>query len=141
MNNYSKQREIILKIIKENRMHPTAEDIYKLVIQREPKISKSTVYRNIHILAEQGNIRKITMSSGADRFEYVHKDHQHIVCENCGKIIDFCYDFKIVEIEKNINNQLKNNFEVKNIVLYGMCEKCKSKIKNKEELKNGTKRK
>ena len=50
MNNYSKQREIILEVIKNNRTHPTAEEIYILVTKKEPKISRSTVYRNINIL-------------------------------------------------------------------------------------------
>ena len=45
MNNYSKQREIILEVIKENRIHPTAEEIYNILIKKEPQISKSTVYR------------------------------------------------------------------------------------------------
>ena len=49
MNNYSKQREIILEVIKNNRTHPTAEEIYILVTKNEPKISRSTVYRNINI--------------------------------------------------------------------------------------------
>ena len=60
MNNYSKQREIILEVIKNNRTHPTAEEIYILVTKKEPKISRSTVYRNINILVEKG-IRSYTM--------------------------------------------------------------------------------
>ena len=141
MNNYSKQREVILESIKENRIHPTAEEIYQLVIQKEPKISKSTVYRNINILLEQGSIRKITMVTGPDRFEYQQEEHQHIICENCGKIMDFCYNFNIPQIEKKITSQLKNTFEINNVILYGICEDCKSKTKNKEELENGIKRK
>ena len=141
MNNYSKQREVILEIIKENQIHPTAEEIYQLVIKKSPRISKSTVYRNINILVEQGSIRKITMVTGPDRFEYVHEDHQHIICENCRRVMDFCYNFNIPQIEKNIIKQLKNTFEVNNVIIYGICEDCKSKIKNKEELENGIKRK
>ncbi len=141
MNNYSRQREMILEVIKENRIHPTAEKIYQLVNEKEPRISKSTVYRNVNILVEQGSIRKITMTTGADRFEYIQEEHQHIICESCGKVIDFCYDFEIPKIEKNITNQLKNTFTVNNILLYGICENCKSKIKNREELENGIKRK
>ena len=43
MNNYSKQREAILDVMKENLTHPTAEEIYNLVVKKEPQISKSTV--------------------------------------------------------------------------------------------------
>ena len=52
MNNYSRQREIILETLKEVNIHPTAEELYKLVNRKYPKISKSTVYRNINILVE-----------------------------------------------------------------------------------------
>lgn len=141
MNNYSRQREVILDVVKNSRIHPTAEEIYNLVIQEEPKISRSTVYRNINILLEQGSIRKITMTTGADRFDYIQEEHQHIICENCGKVIDFHYDFEIAKIEKKISNSLTNDFKINNIILYGICENCKSKIKNKEELENGIKRK
>ena len=61
MNNYSKQREAILDVMKENRTHPTAEEIYKLVLEKEPQISKSTVYRNINILVDLGKIRKLNI--------------------------------------------------------------------------------
>ncbi len=141
MNNYSKQREVILEVMKETRIHPTAEEIYQLVIKKEPRISKSTVYRNINILLEQGSIRKITMTARADRFDYIQEEHQHIICENCGKVIDFHYDFEIAKLEKMISNNLANTFKINNIILYGICENCKSKIKNKEELENGIKRK
>ena len=71
MNNYSRQREIILETLKEVNIHPTAEELYKLVNRKYPKISKSTVYRNINILVESNVIRKIKMISGADRFDYI----------------------------------------------------------------------
>ena len=71
MNNYSKQREIILEVIKNNRTHPTAEEIYILVTKKEPKISRSTVYRNINILVEKGIIEKITIATGPDRYDYL----------------------------------------------------------------------
>lgn len=127
MNNYSRQREVILEVMKETRIHPTAEEIYQLVIEKAPGISKSTVYRNINILVEQGNIRKITMSTGADRFDYVQEEHQHIICEKCGKVIDFHYDFEVAKIEKKISNNLADDFKINNIILYGICKNCKSK--------------
>ena len=93
MNNYSRQREIILETLKEVNIHPTAEELYKLVNRKYPKISKSTVYRNINILVESNVIRKIKMLSGADRFDYICKEHYHAICEKCGKVFDFDYSF------------------------------------------------
>ena len=134
MNNYSKQRETILTTIKENLIHPTAEEIYELVIKKEPNISKSTVYRNINILMDLGKIRKIKITTGPDRYDYIYDEHSHVICGKCGRIFDFYYNFNQNEIAKNIQNQLKTNVSIDNITIYGICDKCKSKNKNKEEL-------
>lgn len=131
MNNYSKQREEILEVTKENKMHPTAEEIYQLVIRKNPKISKSTVYRNINILLEQGIIQKITMSVGPDRYDYIHQMHYHAICEVCGKVFDFQYPFPVKEMENHIQKQNKQQIEITGITLYGICEVCK--LKKKEE--------
>lgn len=142
MNNYSRQREIILEVIQDNPIHPTIEQIYQLVIKKDPRISKSTVYRNMAILEKQGSIRKITIATGPDRFEYVKREHQHSICEICGKVMDFCYNFEMSQIESELKKERRTGFKVNHIILYGICENCQSKIeKNKEEGKNGTKRK
>lgn len=133
MNNYSKQREVILDVIKDSRTHPTAEEIYGLVIKQEPKISRSTVYRNINILVEQGIIQKIMIATGPDRYDYLHKEHYHAVCKVCGKVFDFCYDFEKEKITKSMKQQANIDIDVNSITIHGICEKCKSKQKNKEE--------
>ena len=86
MSNYSKQREIILGVIKELKTHPTAEELYIAVTKKDNKISKSTVYRNINILLESGQIKKISNPVGPDRYDYVSIPHNHVICEKCGKI-------------------------------------------------------
>lgn len=133
MNNYSKQREIILEVIKRNRIHPTAEQIYKLVTKQEPKISKSTIYRNIGILLETGVIQKIKIDSGADRYDYIDTPHYHAICRKCGEVYDFEYDFNKKEIENAIIKKSKIEFQVENITIQGICVNCKSNQKKKEE--------
>ena len=126
MNNYSKQREIILEVIKENRIHPTAEEIYNIVIKKEPQISKSTVYRNINILVEQGKIKQLKMAIGPDRYDYLHDNHYHAICDKCGKVFDFKYNFNNKEISKELQKQIGMEMEVHSITIYGICEDCKS---------------
>lgn len=133
MNNYSRQREVILDVIKNSRTHPTAEEIYYSVIEKEPKISKSTVYRNINILVERGAIQRITMEIGPDKYDYLHKEHYHAICKVCSKVFDFYYDFEKEPIMKNIKQQANIDIDVNSITIRGICEKCKSKQKNKEE--------
>ena len=131
MNNYSKQREIILNVIKDMHTHPTAEEIIEKVHDIDKKISKSTVYRNINILVNNGIIRKISMPSGSDRYDYFHKIHNHIVCEKCGKVFDFNCELPI-ELKEAIMNQLHNKIILTdNIKINGICNDCmdSSKIK------------
>ena len=129
MNNYSKQREAILDIMKENRTHPTAEEIYKLVLEKEPQISKSTVYRNINILVDLGKIRKLNMTVGPDRYDYLYKEHSHAICEKCGKIFDFYYDIDRNKLSSELLKQIEENIDINSIIIYGICEDCKSKNK------------
>ena len=129
MNNYSKQREAILDVMKENRTHPTAEEIYKLVLEKEPQISKSTVYRNINILVNLGKIRKLNMTVGPDRYDYLYKEHSHAICEKCGKIFDFYYDIDKDKISNELLKQIEKNIDINSIIIYGICEDCKSKNK------------
>ena len=127
MNNYSRQREMILETLKEVNIHPTAEELYKLVNRKYPKISKSTVYRNINILVQSNVIRKIKMLSGADRFDYICKEHYHAICEKCGKVFDFDYSFNKEELKEIIKNQTGIMTDADNIAIYGICEECNSK--------------
>ena len=131
MNNYSKQREIILDVLKQNLIHPTAEDIYQLVIKRNPQISKSTVYRNINILVDLGKIQKISLSTGPDRYDYLYKKHYHAICDKCGEVYDFYYDFDMNQISDELHKE-EIKMDVSKIEIHGICENCKSKI-NKEE--------
>ena len=84
MNNYSKQREIILETFKYLN-HPTAEQIYDKVHQDNPTISKSTVYRNLNVYW------KIKVLTGPDKYDYIDKEHYHVICNKFGKVYDFIY--------------------------------------------------
>ena len=126
-NNYSKQREIILEVIKNTRIHPTIEEIYDMVTKVDNKISKSTVYRNVKILVENDTIKKITMREGPDRFDYIHYPHHHAVCEICGKVFDFEYNFEMRKISKSIKQQTGVISSIDCITINGICENCESK--------------
>lgn len=129
MNNYSKQREIILETLQETHTHPTAKELYNMVHEKYPKISKSTVYRNINILVENNFIIRIKMQSGADRFDYICKEHYHAICEKCGSVFDFVYEFEKEMLKKIIKSQTGIITNADSITIYGICDKCKEKLK------------
>ena len=127
MKNYSRQREEIIRVIKNNYNHPTAEDIYMTVKAKDPAVSRSTVYRNLNLLVDNNIISKISMLVGPDRFDYIRTTHNHIVCIKCGKICDFDYDFGFEELKEKILKQTGIEISTNGITLEGICNSCKNK--------------
>ena len=84
----SKQREKIFYALKGTRSHPTAEWIYEEVRGDLPNISLGTVYRNLHVLKQQGKILELDFGEGTRRYDAFTHDHYHFICEECGSVKD-----------------------------------------------------
>ena len=85
---YSRQRESIKEYLSSTREHPTADTVYLHVKQEYPNISLGTVYRNLALLAEIGEIQKIATGNGPDRFDGRPHPHYHFMCTCCGGVSD-----------------------------------------------------
>ena len=88
MLKHSKQRDAIEQFLATRYDHPTAETVYMNLREEYPKLSLATVYRNLSLLAELGNIQKIPTGNGPDRFDGRPEPHNHFLCDECGSMID-----------------------------------------------------
>lgn len=84
----SRQREEILKVLKETTSHPTADWIYRQVRNSVPNISLGTVYRNLHILRVAGEILELNYGNSLSRFDFRTDEHYHFLCDKCGCVRD-----------------------------------------------------
>lgn len=127
MKNYSKQREEIIEVIKRLYNHPTAEEIYVLTKQKDPAVSRSTVYRNLNVLVREGMLMQIPVSNGPDRYDYIHnrEKHGHAICKKCGQMYDFLYDFNLEEVSQSIAKQTGVDISEGEIMVRGICYSCK----------------
>ncbi len=82
------QRQIVLKAVRSLHDHPTADSVYAVVAAEHPSISKATVYRNLNQLALQGEILRVPVPTGADRFDFNTQAHYHVRCTCCGNVYD-----------------------------------------------------
>ena len=82
--NYSRQREEIVHFLKTRKDHPTAEVVYENVRMVYPKISLGTVYRNLTLLSETGEILRLRLGDGVDHFDADTSEHYHVICNSCG---------------------------------------------------------
>lgn len=88
MRKYSRQREVIKEFLKDRTDHPTADTIYTGVRQEIPNISLGTVYRNLMLLSEEGEIARLTVGDGTVHFDPNTTEHTHFVCTHCGCVQD-----------------------------------------------------
>lgn len=84
----SKQKEAIVRVLRETSSHPSAEWIYEQVRKDMPDIGLATVYRNLRLLKEAGEISEIRTSCDGARFDHNTRRHYHFCCDVCGKILD-----------------------------------------------------
>lgn len=121
--NYSRQKSSILDNLAGRYDHPTADMVYESVIKTQPHISLGTVYRNLSRLCESGEIIKISVLNGPDRFDYNTDPHVHFMCKACGKMSDINTDIsKLVNMHEV--KALQNQTDTVSLVLYGTCQDC-----------------
>jgi len=85
----TRQRGVILDILRESHEHPTAEIIYRDARRVLPNISLGTVYRNLNFLRDQGIVREIRPSEGgSSRFDVADTPHAHFHCIRCSALLD-----------------------------------------------------
>ena len=132
---YSRQRSIVLDILKNSYDHPTAEEVYAEAQKIHPGIGIATVYRNLNQLAEAGEINRIALGNGNDRFDGHLEEHYHLYCRECGRLQDLRPDTKKLEELKSLATEafgLKagNKATFSPTVMEGVCDHCRKKKKS-----------
>jgi len=126
---FTKQRELILKFLYENDDHFTPEDIYMLLKKKYPEINIgiATVYRTLTLLEESGIASSISFGAQGKKYELGLKTHHdHLICIECGEIIEF-FDELIEEQQEKIAKKFNFQMTDHTMKIIGLCEKCQEK--------------
>lgn len=121
---YSRQRESIKHFLAGRKDHPTADIVYQNLRQIYPNISLGTVYRNLGLLSELGEINRIHTGDGAERFDYNTRPHNHFVCRCCHNV----FDLEMENIDHIMETAQKNfcgQIEGYTATFVGVCENCR----------------
>lgn len=120
------QRSLVLDAVNRLQCHATAEDIYDEIVRDHPNISRGTVYRNLKQLSEAGEIRKLEVPGGADRYDHLTHNHYHARCLKCGKVFDVDMDY-IENLASFVKDTHGFAISGHDIMFKGLCPKCKEK--------------
>lgn len=123
------QRHAILEYLIDAMTHPTADEIYKALEGKFPNMSVATVYNNLRVFREVGLVKELTYGDSSSRFDFTTHDHYHVICENCGKIVDFQYP-GLDEVEHFASHVSGFNVSHHRLEIYGVCPDCARKEAN-----------
>lgn len=128
MIKHSKQRERIKLALAGRHDHPTAEMLYSDLRKDMPSLSLGTVYRNLSLLTEIGEINKVSTGIGPDHFDSNVTPHNHFICKNCGQILDLEMD-NIDHINDIAGQEFSGIIEDHVTYFRGYCPECISHSK------------
>ena len=129
---YSRQRESIKQFLMQRRDHPTADTVYMNVRETFPHISLGTVYRNLSLLAELGEITKIS-TEGPDRFDANQEPHYHFICRHCHAVLDLELPY-MEDLEALAGQAFCGSIEAHTATFYGLCPQCREATAASDQL-------
>lgn len=120
------QRHAILEYLINSMSHPTADEIYKALEGKFPNMSVATVYNNLRVFREVGLVKELTYGDSSARFDFVTTNHYHVICKDCGKIVDFDYP-ALDEVEQFAAQVTGFKVNEHRMEVYGQCPECSNK--------------
>ncbi len=121
------QRHAILEYLIATESHPTADEIYKSLADDFPNMSVATVYNNLRVFRNAGLIKELTYGDASSRFDFVTHDHYHIICDECGTIVDFHHP-GLEEVEHLASHVTGFKVNSHRLEVYGTCPTCASDV-------------
>lgn len=123
---HSQQRKEISDIFLSIDRHLTADELYRIVKKRYPKIGFATVYRTLRLLCECGLCRQLRFEDGVTRYEhlYGHQHHDHLICIKCGRFVEVVAP-EIEGLQEKLFKRHGFYPQRHRMELYGICKRCK----------------
>ena len=117
----TKQRELIIEILKGSDRHLTADEIFFLAKLKMPSIAMATIYNNLNAMNEAGLINRLHIDGVADCFDKITEPHDHLLCDKCGKITDI----KLPSLADTLEEQIGSEIEDYELTVHYVCPECR----------------
>jgi Fur family ferric uptake transcriptional regulator len=120
------QRDLILDVFLRTERHLSSEDLYRLVQSEDPSVGQTTVYRTLKLLTEAGLAREVRFGDGRTYYEhnYKHEHHDHMICTDCGKIIEF-FSAELEAIQDAMAAKYRFQPTQHSLRILGICVECR----------------
>ena len=126
----TRQRQLVLDAVRSRTDHPSADDIYLDVRQKDDRISRGTIYRNLMILAESGEICHVRVPA-ADRYDLRLDKHCHMFCTGCGAVSDAPVPYQ-QDWDERVARETGFQIQRHRTIFEGLCPSCQAKAARNE---------
>lgn len=132
------QRDLILETFLKTEDHLTSEDLYWLVHKQDPSVGHTTVYRTLKLLTEAGLAREVRFGDNKTYYEhhYDHEHHDHLICTQCGKVIEF-FSPEIEDLQEQMAEKFGFKLSHHSLRMWGLCPECQAGTINSSTAASG----
>ncbi len=116
----TKYAEQILDLVLRSAEHPTAEQIFWQMKQKNPKIAQATVYNNLNALVADGKLIRLPQPGSPDRYDNTTR-HDHLICTRCGALTDF----RFTDLTRDIESALGARIRSYDLRIHYVCPACR----------------
>jgi len=131
------QRVAVFEALGKLPGHCTAEQIHQSVVSGVPNISLRTVYQILRELADLGELEMLDLGTGAIRYDHNLSHHHHLVCNDCGEIVDI--PAHLAEVRHEAVADLGVSVSSAELVMRGTCRACNAAAPQKDPNKQSNK--
>jgi Fe2+ or Zn2+ uptake regulation protein len=121
------RRATVSVLLRAGANHMSAEDITAQVQAEHPDVAASTIYRTLTALEELGVVEHVHLGHGPSTYHLVSDPHQHLVCEDCGAVIEVP-DEAFDELAGVVQDRYGFHLHLRHFALLGRCQACQRRL-------------
>ncbi len=128
----TRQREAIVRMLLETTGHFSADDLHQELMEKGKEVSRSTVYRTVSRLQDSGLISEVFHSEGRAHYEKADSHHDHLLCLQCGKVMEFCEE-DIERLQRQVCERFGFQPYDHRLRITGLCQECREQERHEDD--------